>query len=75
MAFALGRWWKAFRANFRNDVRTRTSLDVNELIRETLALEHGDLEKHRILVQIRAEQAAARGYEEIVSSCSRCFST
>ena len=39
------------RANFRNDVRTRTSLDVNELIREALALERGDLEKHRILVQ------------------------
>ena len=40
------------RANFRNDVRTRTSLDVNELIQEALALERGDLEKHRILVQV-----------------------
>jgi len=40
------------RANFRNDVRTRTSLDVNELIREALALERTDLEKHRILVQV-----------------------
>jgi signal transduction histidine kinase len=39
------------RANFRHDVRTRTSLDVNELIRETLALERSDLEKHRIRVQ------------------------
>ena len=39
------------RANFRSDVRTRTSLDVNELIREALALERSDLEKHRILVQ------------------------
>jgi len=39
------------RANFRNDVRTRTSLDVNELIREALALERSDLEKHRVLVQ------------------------
>jgi signal transduction histidine kinase len=39
------------RANFRGDVRTRTSLDVNELIREALALERTDLEKHRILVQ------------------------
>jgi signal transduction histidine kinase len=39
------------RANFRSDVRTRTSLDVNELIREALALERTDLEKHRILVQ------------------------
>jgi signal transduction histidine kinase len=39
------------RANFRNDVQTRTSLDVNELIREAIALECGNLEKHRILVQ------------------------
>ena len=39
------------RANFRNDVRTRTSFDVNEVIREALALERSDLEKHRILVQ------------------------
>ena len=42
---------ESIRANFRGDVRTRTSLDVNELIREALALERGDLEKHRILVQ------------------------
>ena len=42
------------RANFSGDVRTRTSLDVNELIREALALEHRDLEEHRILV--KAEQ-------------------
>jgi len=39
------------RANFRSDVRTRTSLDVNELIREALVLERRNLEKHRILVQ------------------------
>ncbi len=38
------------RANFRNDVLTRTSLDVNEVIREAISLEHSDLEKHRILV-------------------------
>ena len=41
------------RANFRNDERTRTSLDVNELIREALALERSDLERHRI--QVKAE--------------------
>src|SRR5204862_2965220 len=35
----------------RNDVGTRTSLDINELIREALALEHGDLQKHRVLVE------------------------
>ena len=42
---------ESIRANFRSDVRTRISLDVNELIRETLALERSDLQKHRILVQ------------------------
>jgi C4-dicarboxylate-specific signal transduction histidine kinase len=44
------------RANFRSDVRTRTSLDVNELIREALALERTDLEKHRILVQAESNK-------------------
>ena len=39
------------RANFRCDVRTRTSLDVYELIRDALALARTDLEKNRILVQ------------------------
>jgi len=41
----------SIRANFRNDERTRTSLDVNELIREALTLERGELQKHRIQVQ------------------------
>jgi signal transduction histidine kinase len=41
----------SIRANFRNDVRTRTSLDINELIREVLTLERGDLQRHGILVQ------------------------
>ena len=41
----------SIRANFRNDERTKTSLDVNELIRNALALERGDLQKYRILVQ------------------------
>jgi signal transduction histidine kinase len=41
----------SIRANFKNDGRTTTSLDVNELIRHALALERGDLQKHRILVQ------------------------
>ena len=42
---------ESVRANFRSDVRTRTSVDVNELIREALALERADLQKHRITVQ------------------------
>jgi signal transduction histidine kinase len=44
------------RATFRNDVQTRTPLDVNELIREALALERSDLEKHRILVQVESNK-------------------
>lgn len=41
----------SIRATFKNDVRNRTALDVNELIREALALERGDLQKHQILIQ------------------------
>ena len=39
------------RAIFRKDALNRISLDVNELIGETLALTRGDLQRHRILVQ------------------------
>jgi len=39
------------RAIFRKDARNRISLDVNELIGETLALTRGDLQRHRILVE------------------------
>jgi signal transduction histidine kinase len=42
---------ESIRANFKNDDRTRTSLDVNQLIQEALSLERGDLQKHRIRVQ------------------------
>jgi signal transduction histidine kinase len=42
---------ESIRASFKSDVRNRVSLDVNELIREALALERGDLQKHRILVR------------------------
>src|ERR1700688_549751 len=41
----------SIRAIFKKDVRNRTSLDVNELIGESLALTRGDLQRHRILVQ------------------------
>jgi signal transduction histidine kinase len=41
----------SIRAMFRNDVRTRSVLDVNELIREALTLERADLLRHKILVQ------------------------
>jgi signal transduction histidine kinase len=41
----------SIRANFKSDVRDRTSLDLNELIQEALALGRGDLQKHAIMVQ------------------------
>jgi signal transduction histidine kinase len=51
------------RANFRNDVRTRTFFDVNELIREALVLERSDLERYGILVQVEPHEQlpAVRG--------------
>ena len=45
---------EAFARYFRSDPRTRTSLDVNELIRDALVLERGELQKHRITVQVQA---------------------
>ncbi len=41
------------RAIFRHDPRTRTSLDVNELIRDAVALERGDLHNHQIQVRFQ----------------------
>ncbi|HWM28997.1 MAG TPA: MASE4 domain-containing protein, partial [Woeseiaceae bacterium] len=41
----------SMRAMFRNDIRNRSVLDVNELIREALMLESTDLMRHKILVQ------------------------
>ena len=40
----------SIRAIFKKDGRNRTSLDINELIGEALALTRGDLQRHRILV-------------------------
>jgi signal transduction histidine kinase len=39
------------RASFKRDARTWTSLDVNNLIREALALARDDLQTHRIAVR------------------------
>ncbi|HUP90541.1 MAG TPA: MASE4 domain-containing protein, partial [Longimicrobiales bacterium] len=47
---------ESIRANFRTDVRTRSSLDINELVREALALEHRDLQKHHIVVRTEADE-------------------
>ena len=42
---------RSVRATFKNDIQNRTTLNINEVIREALALEGGDLQKHQILVQ------------------------
>src|SRR6202165_1357910 len=42
---------ESIREIFKKDVRNRTSLNINELIGEALALARGDLQRHRILVQ------------------------
>jgi C4-dicarboxylate-specific signal transduction histidine kinase len=41
----------SIRAIFKKDAQNRTSLDINELIGEALALTRGELQRHRILVQ------------------------
>jgi signal transduction histidine kinase len=41
----------SIRANFRNDDRIKLSLDVNDLIQESVALARDDLQNHRILVK------------------------
>jgi signal transduction histidine kinase len=41
----------SIRAIFKKDSRNRTSLDINQLIGEALALTRGDLQRHRILLQ------------------------
>jgi signal transduction histidine kinase len=43
---------ESVRANFRNDPRIKTSLDVNDLILETVALTGDDLHNHRILIKV-----------------------
>lgn len=40
------------RANFKSDLRERTSFHLSELIEEALALVRGDLQKHSIRVQV-----------------------
>jgi signal transduction histidine kinase len=42
------------RANFRSDVKDRTSFELDDLIQEALALGEGELQKRRILVQAEA---------------------
>jgi signal transduction histidine kinase len=42
---------ESIRANFRNDDRIKISLDVNDLIHESVALARDDLNNHRIVVK------------------------
>jgi signal transduction histidine kinase len=46
----------SIRAIFKKDVRTRTPLDVNDLIVEALALARDDLQKHRILLRTEPKE-------------------
>lgn len=46
---------RSIRANFRSDVRDRVTFDLNELIADALALEHGELQEHRVVVRNEAE--------------------
>jgi signal transduction histidine kinase len=48
------------RANFRNDSRTKISLDVNDLIQESVALARDDLQSHRILLKVDANPQKPR---------------
>jgi len=51
---------ESIRANFRSDARTKVSLDVNDLIRECVALAGDDLHHHRILVKADANPRQPR---------------
>jgi len=42
---------ESIRAIFKKGARSKTPLDINELIREALALVRGELQKHRVSVQ------------------------
>src|SRR5262249_5736645 len=51
-----GALYENIRALFKSDARTRTSVDVNNLIREALTLVHDDLQTYRIAVQADYDQ-------------------
>ena len=48
------------RAFFKKDARNRTSLDINELIGEALALVRDELQKHRVSVQAELNEQLPR---------------
>ncbi len=47
---------ESVRTSFKNEDRTRASVDLNEVIAETLALAREDLKKHRILVEAKLDE-------------------
>ncbi len=46
----------SIRAMFGNDRRKKTPVSVNDLIRETLALVHGEVESERVSLQVELQQ-------------------
>jgi signal transduction histidine kinase len=46
---------ESVRASFKKDAANRTSLDVNGLIRDAIALTRADLERHRIRVEVELD--------------------
>jgi signal transduction histidine kinase len=48
---------ESIRTTFKNDARDRTSLDLNELIQEALALGRTELQRHAIVVQAEPNRA------------------
>jgi len=51
---------ESIRASFNKDARIRTSLDVNDLVHEALALVQDDLQSHRILTEARSNSQIPR---------------
>jgi signal transduction histidine kinase len=51
---------ESVRANFRNDDRIQISLDVNDLIQESVELARDDLDIHRIVVKIDSDPQKPR---------------
>ena len=47
---------ESIRSNLRNDERSKTRLDLSELIEEALVLQRSDLLKHRVLVQVETSE-------------------
>jgi len=51
---------ESIRAIFKRDVPTKNSIDVNELVREAVALMRGELQTHRVSVQAEPNELLPR---------------